>query len=101
MGVCDGSEWFAPVCHILRSIINLSLAIFQIFFFRLLVDDDDDPGEINGLGHHVIQLTGGKNVTKPTSRHVSDGNCNSKTNCRAGKGSQPLLSCLRAIPSPH
>lgn len=72
-------------------VINLILAIVQLFFFL--------PSiiiiifwEINVLGQSIIQAgEGGR----------SDVNSPPKINGSVGKGSQPLLACLRAIPSTH
>lgn len=48
--------------------------------------------EINVLGQSIIQ---------PGEGGKSDVNSLPKINCSVGKGSQPLLACLRAIPSTH
>lgn len=71
-------------------VINLFLAIVQLFFppsiIMILF------WEINVLGQSIIQPgEGGKNYV----------NSLPKINCSVGKGSQPLLACLRAIPSTH
>ena len=46
-------------------------------------------GEINVPGHSIIQPV------------KSDVNSLLKINCRLGKGSQPFLACLSALPNPH
>lgn len=46
-------------------------------------------GEINVPGQSIIQPV------------ESDVNSLLKINCRLGKGSQPLLACLSALPNPH
>ena len=46
-------------------------------------------GEINVLGQSIIQPV------------KSDVNSLLKINCRLGKGSQPFLACLSALPKPH
>ena len=46
-------------------------------------------GEINVPGQSVIQPV------------KSDVNSLLKINCRLGKGSQPFLACLSALPNPH
>lgn len=72
-------------------VINLFLAIVQLFFFLssiiIIIF-----WEINVLGQSIIQ---------PGEEGRSDVNSLPKINCSVGKGSQPLLACLRAIPSTH
>lgn len=71
-------------------VINLFLAIVQLFFFSSIIIILF--WEINVLGQSIIQ---------PGEGGRSDVNSLPKINCSVGKGSQPLLACLRAIPSTH
>lgn len=71
-------------------VINLFLAIVQLFFLSSIIIIIF--WEINVLGQSIIQ---------PGEGGRSDVNSVPKINCSVGKGSQPLLACLRAIPSTH
>lgn len=71
-------------------VINLFLAIVQFFFLSSIIIIIF--WEINVLGQSIIQ---------PGEGGRSDVNSVPKINCSVGKGSQPLLACLRAIPSTH
>lgn len=72
-------------------VINLFLAFVQLFFFPSSIIIIIFC-EINVLGQSIIQAgEGGR----------SDVNSLPKINGSVGKGSQPLLACLRAIPSTH
>lgn len=73
-------------------VINLFLAIVQLFIFFPSSIIIIIFWEINVLGQSIIQAgEGGR----------SDVNSLPKINGSVGKGSQPLLACLRAIPSTH
>lgn len=76
----------------IRDVINLFLAIVQLFFFPSSSIIIILFWEINVLGQSIIQ---------PGEGGKSDVNSLPKINCSVGKGSQPLLACLRAIPSTH
>lgn len=43
----------------------------------------------------------GQSIIQPGEGGKSNVNSLPKINCSVGKGSQPLLACLRAIPSTH
>lgn len=74
-------RWLLIYFWQLSSFFFLSSIIIIIIFW-----------EINVLGQSIIQ---------PGEGGRSDVNSLPKINCSVGKGSQPLLACLRAIPSTH
>lgn len=82
----DGTQHLVPApprCRrqLLMSPWQLSSSLFLIIIILF--------GEINVPGQSIIQPV------------KSDVNSLLKINCRLGKGSQPFLACLSALPNPH